>query len=233
MKWIAKFLSGALVGAIGIYFYLGSPEPVMVVASSPTVVAPVPLPPPVPISAPAEPKASAIDAPASRPPTAPSLAPTAVTASDVVVSLESQLLIPVAGVDANALKDTFNEARGAELHHEAIDIPAHKGTAVLAVADGTIVKLFNSKAGGLTVYQFDASENYSFYYAHLDRYAANVKEGLSLKRGDLIGYVGTSGNADPETPHLHFAMFALEPEKQWWKDNPINPYPLLGGTARP
>lgn len=235
MKWITTFLSGALVGAIGIYVYsgIGSPKPVEVVASRSTVMAPAL--PCVPTAAAAEPKASAIDTPVSEPPTAPPLAATAtaVTTSDVAVPLANQLLIPVAGIQANALKDTFNEARGSERHHEAIDILAPKGTQVLAVADGIIAKLFNSKPGGLTVYQFDASEKFAYYYAHLDRYAADVKEGVSLKRGDLVGYVGTSGNADPKTPHLHFAMFALGPEKQWWKGSPINPYPLLGGTTRP
>jgi murein DD-endopeptidase MepM/ murein hydrolase activator NlpD len=144
-----------------------------------------------------------------------------------------QLLIPVAGIHASALEDTFNDARGTERRHKAIDILAPKGTQVFAVADGTIVKLFNSKPGGLTVYQFDTSEKFAYYYAHLDRYAADLKEGMALKRGDLVGYVGASGNADPDTPHLHFAIFALGPEKQWWKGSPINPFPLLGGTARP
>jgi murein DD-endopeptidase MepM/ murein hydrolase activator NlpD len=145
----------------------------------------------------------------------------------------AQLLIPVAGISASQLNDTFNQARGAERRHEALDIPAPKGTQVLAVADGKIVKLFDSKPGGLTVYQFDTSEKFAYYYAHLDRYAAGIKEGTTLKRGDLIGYVGTTGNADPATPHLHFAIFALSPDKQWWKGSPINPYPLLGGAVRP
>jgi murein DD-endopeptidase MepM/ murein hydrolase activator NlpD len=149
------------------------------------------------------------------------------------VPVADQLLIPVAGVKASALKDTFNDARGSERRHEAIDIQAPQGTQVFAVADGKIAKLFNSKPGGLTVYQFDTSERFAYYYAHLDRYAADLKEGMTLKRGDLVGYVGTSGNADPNTPHLHFATFELGPQKQWWKGSPINPYPLLGGTLRP
>jgi peptidoglycan LD-endopeptidase LytH len=235
MKWVATFLSGALFGAIGIYVLTdpGAPVPVAVAASSSTIVAPAL--PRAPIAASAEPETGAIETPVSEPPAALPLAPTpaAVTTSDVALPLANQLLIPVAGIHASALRDTYNEARGLERHHEAIDILAPKGTQVLAVADGTVAKLFNSKPGGLTVYQFDTSETFAYYYAHLDRYAANVKEGMSLKRGDLVGYVGTSGNADPGTPHLHFAMFALGAEKQWWKGSPINPYTLLGGTARP
>lgn len=161
------------------------------------------------------------------------LASAPVSLSAAAVPVADQLLIPVAGISVSALKDTFNEARSPERRHEAIDILAPKGTPVLAVADGKIAKLFNSKPGGLTIYQFDTSERFAYYYAHLDRYAADVKEGMTLKRGDLVGYVGTSGNADSKTPHLHFAIFALGPEKQWWKGSPINPYPLLGGTVRP
>lgn len=140
----------------------------------------------------------------------------------------SSLLIPVAGIKADQLRDTFSQPRGAERVHEALDIPAPVGTPVYAVADGRIAKLFNSKPGGLTIYQFDPTEKYSYYYAHLDHYAAALKEGQQVKRGDLIGYVGATGNADPAAPHLHFAMFELGPEKNWWQGKPVNPYPLLG-----
>ena len=217
MKWIITFLGGALVGALGIYIYSGidSPKPMAVDAS------------PTPVMAPA----LAIVPVAAVPPMAP--APVPVPASEAAVPVADQLLIPVAGIQASALRDTFNEARGSERRHEAIDILAPKGTQVFAVADGKIAKLFNSKPGGLTIYQFDTSERFAYYYAHLDRYAADVKEGMMLKRGDMVGYVGTSGNADPQTPHLHFATFELGPQKQWWKGSPINPYPLMGGTSRP
>jgi len=140
----------------------------------------------------------------------------------------TSLLIPVAGVKSSQIQDTFNQPRGSERMHEALDIIAPIGTPVYAVADGKIAKLFNSKPGGLTIYQFDPSEKYSYYYAHLDHYATALKEGQQVKRGDLIGYVGTTGNADPAAPHLHFAMFELGPEKNWWQGKPINPYPLLG-----
>lgn len=140
----------------------------------------------------------------------------------------TSLLIPVAGVKSAQIQDTYSQPRGSERMHEALDILAPVGTPVYAVADGKIAKLFNSKPGGLTIYQFDPSEKYSYYYAHLDHYASSLKEGQQVKRGDLIGYVGATGNADPAAPHLHFAMFELGPEKNWWQGKPVNPYPLLG-----
>jgi murein DD-endopeptidase MepM/ murein hydrolase activator NlpD len=136
------------------------------------------------------------------------------------------LLIPVAGIQASQLSDTFTDTRRGG-RHEAIDIMAPRGTPVVAADDGTVVKLFKSVPGGLTVYEFDASATFAFYYAHLDGYAAGVVEGKHLKRGDLIGYVGSTGNASAAAPHLHFAVFVLGPDKRWWKGTAINPYPLL------
>lgn len=133
------------------------------------------------------------------------------------------LIVPVAGVAPSALIDTYTQSRG-ERSHEAIDIMAPRGTPVHAVDDGKLVKLFNSKPGGLTVYQFDPEGNLAYYYAHLDRYAPGLREGMQLRRGDLIGYVGVTGNSAPDAPHLHFAVFRLGPEQQWWKGEPVNPY---------
>jgi len=141
------------------------------------------------------------------------------------------LVIPVAGIAPEALVDTYNQARGGR-KHEAIDIMAPRGTPVHAVDDGKLVKLFTSVPGGLTIYQFDPAGRLAYYYAHLDRYAEGVKEGMQLRRGDLIGYVGFTGNASPEGPHLHFAVFQLGPEKQWWKGEPVNPYPMLKAAER-
>ncbi|WP_218575953.1 M23 family metallopeptidase [Pseudomonas tumuqii] len=137
------------------------------------------------------------------------------------------LLIPVTGITAAQLHDTFDDQRGSERSHEALDIMAPLQTPVVAVDDGKVVKLFNSVPGGLTVYQYDASGTFAYYYAHLDSYAVGLEEGQELKRGDLIGYVGATGNADPLAPHLHFAIFLLGPEKQWWIGTAINPYPLF------
>ncbi|MDM0010563.1 M23 family metallopeptidase [Variovorax sp. J22G73] len=134
--------------------------------------------------------------------------------------------MPVDGVHPSVLQDTFADGR-TEGPHEALDIMAARGTPVRAVDDGTLAKLFHSVPGGLTVYQFDPTGQLSYYYAHLDRYADGLHEGMALKRGDLIGYVGSTGNASPSAPHLHFAVFRLGPEKHWWQGSPINPYPAL------
>jgi peptidoglycan LD-endopeptidase LytH len=136
------------------------------------------------------------------------------------------LIVPVVGVTKRNLADTYDERRGSHLH-EALDIPAPRGTPVVAAGDGRVVKLFRSVAGGLTVYQFDPSERFAYYYAHLDHYAQGLSEGTMLTRGDTIGAVGTTGDAPPGSPHLHFAVFRLGPEKRWWKGSPINPFPLL------
>lgn len=145
---------------------------------------------------------------------------------------EVLLSMPLATVDPTQLTDQFGDARGEGRGHEAIDIAAPLGTPVLAVDAGTVVKLFTSVRGGLTVYQFDTRGELAYYYAHLDAYAEGLAEGQVLVRGDLIGYVGSTGNANPAAPHLHFAVFQLGPEKLWWKGTAINPYPLLGGHAK-
>jgi murein DD-endopeptidase MepM/ murein hydrolase activator NlpD len=135
--------------------------------------------------------------------------------------------LPIVGLQAKDIQDTFSQLRDGTRQHEATDILAPRGTPVLAVDAGTIKKLFNSKPGGLTVYQFDPAAVYCYYYAHLDRYRENLKEGMTVNRGDLIGYVGTTGNAPANTPHLHFAIFKVGPEKRWWEGRAINPYPFL------
>jgi murein DD-endopeptidase MepM/ murein hydrolase activator NlpD len=137
-----------------------------------------------------------------------------------------RLSLPVNGVRVDQLVATFDEARG-DRPHEAIDIMAPRGTPVLATEDGRIAKLFWSKAGGHTIYQFDATERYVYYYAHLDRYADGMAEGQAVTRGQTIGYVGTTGNAKADAPHLHFAIFLLTPEKRWWDGAALDPYPVL------
>jgi murein DD-endopeptidase MepM/ murein hydrolase activator NlpD len=140
-----------------------------------------------------------------------------------------RLIIPVKGVRPEDLRDHFNEMRGGH-RHEAIDIMAPRGTPVLAADRGAVAKLFLSKPGGLTVYQFDDSQTYCYYYAHLDHYAPGLKEGTLLRKGDVLGYVGSSGNASPDSPHLHFAIFRLGPERRWYEGTAINPYWLLTGS---
>ena len=132
---------------------------------------------------------------------------------------------PVRGHEA-ALRDNFDERRG-NSPHEALDIMAPRGTPVVAVDDGKIAKLFKSKPGGLTVYQYDPAEKLAYYYAHLDRYAPDIKQGAKVKRGQVIGYVGSTGNAPAHAPHLHFTIFRLGPKREWWKGDAVDPYPYL------
>jgi murein DD-endopeptidase MepM/ murein hydrolase activator NlpD len=131
---------------------------------------------------------------------------------------------PIRGLTLADLRESFYEARDAH-SHEAIDILEPLGTPVHAVVSGTIRKLFLSKAGGNTIYQFDEAGVYCHYYAHLDRYQTGLREGMRVERGSVIGFVGSTGNA--RTPHLHFAIFKLGPERQWWKGTAIDPYPGL------
>ncbi len=138
------------------------------------------------------------------------------------------LTMPVEGIDPSTIHDSFDEMRGGDTRrHDALDILAPRGTNVVATDDGTVKKLFTSVAGGLTVYQYDPDQRYCYYYAHLDAYAMGLHEGQILKRGDLIGYVGTTGNAPKDTPHLHFAVIRLDPDRRWWTGTAIDPYPLL------
>src|SRR5687767_1135933 len=154
-------------------------------------------------------------------------APVSPTEAGEIVALRARdLKLPVDEVDSKDLRNTFSEARGSRTH-EALDILAPRGTKVRAVENGRIQKLFTSKAGGLTIYQFDPTETFTYYYAHLDRYEDGLRESQMVKRGDVIGYVGSTGNASPDAPHLHFAIFRLGPEKQWWKGEPINPFLVL------
>ena len=156
---------------------------------------------------------------------APADAPAVPSVGDLDRLRTRALLLPVQGYDLHQLRDNFAEKRGGRVH-EAIDMAAARGTPVLAVDDGVVKKLFTSAAGGLTVYEFDPDASYAYYYAHLDRYAEGLREGQAVKKGQRLGYVGTSGNAPPNTPHLHFTIFKLFPSKRWWEGTPINPYPL-------
>jgi murein DD-endopeptidase MepM/ murein hydrolase activator NlpD len=148
------------------------------------------------------------------------------TEPDLIV-LQRELAIPVAGVLASGLYDTFGELRGGTRQHEALDILAPRGTPVLSAANGRVLKLFDSKPGGLMVYAADSSERFILMYGHLDAYAPGLAEGQKLTRGQQIGVVGTSGNAPPGTPHLHFAIARSANVNEWWKGAPVNPFPLL------
>lgn len=171
-------------------------------------------------------------APAPRPGAPPALPSAGALRADYRTLAAKRLTIPVSGVMSAHLTNTYGDDRaGGARRHGALDIMAPRGTPVVATEDGRVEKLFTSDAGGLTIYQFDPSRTYSYYYAHLDRYADGLAEGQAVKRGQVIGYVGFTGNASPEGPHLHFAIFKLGPEKRWHEGVPLNPFPVLGGTA--
>ncbi len=147
---------------------------------------------------------------------------------DAIQELRARhLLIPIDGVRPADLRDSFAEARDQTREHEALDILAPRNTPVRAVENGTIAKLFSSKAGGLTIYEFDPSTTYAYYYAHLQRYADGLQEHAAVTRGQIIGYVGTTGNAPPNTPHLHFAIFVLTADKHWWQGTAVDPFLVL------
>jgi len=145
---------------------------------------------------------------------------------DVRELVDRDLEIPVEGVGPNELVRSFADKRDGR-HHEAIDILAPRSTPVKAVEGGTIARLFFSQAGGTTVYQFDPSGRYCYYYAHLEGYAPGLKEGDAVRKGQVLGYVGTSGNAPKNTPHLHFAVFRLTADRHWWEGTALDPYDIL------
>ena len=150
------------------------------------------------------------------------------TIADSVSELRTRhLFIPIEGVESSDLRDSFGDARDHTRQHEALDIPAPRNTPVRAVEGGTIAKLFLSKPGGNTIYQFDPTNMYVYYYAHLERYATGLREGDAVSAGQIIGYVGTSGNAPPDRPHLHLAIFRLTADKHWWQGTPVNPFDVL------
>jgi murein DD-endopeptidase MepM/ murein hydrolase activator NlpD len=145
---------------------------------------------------------------------------------DPIGELRSRRLrLPIADANVEAMAGDFAEKRAAGRRaHEAADILAPRNTPIHAVEDGVIAKLFTSRAGGTTIYQFDPSQRFCYYYAHLERYAAGLAEGQHVSQGEVIGYVGTSGNAPANTPHLHFAIFELNANRHWWEGTPLDPY---------
>ena len=147
---------------------------------------------------------------------------------DELSALAASLVVPVAGVTPAELHSSFTASRGGGTRqHNALDIPAPRGTPVISATAGRVLRLYNSKAGGIMVYATDPTERFILMYGHLDHYAAGMKDGMPLARGQTIGYVGTTGNAPPNVPHLHFAISRTTDVKRWWTGTPIDPAPLL------
>ena len=190
----------------------------------------------------------ATTATASAPAAAPAATSTKVSGGDVAqasapaVSIADAALLahvgslyfPVAGMDSTRLDDSYDAARdGGVRRHNAIDIMAPRGSAVLAVQDGRVLKLSSNPKGGITVYATDLEDQFVYYYAHLDRYHARMYNGKPLMRGDTIGYVGTTGNSPPNLPHLHFQIMRMPADKRSYSTGaPVNPFPLLRTTAQ-
>lgn len=151
---------------------------------------------------------------------------------DLAVLLRAKrLMVPVAGIAPERIPDTFTARRGQRIH-SALDIMAPRGTPVLSADAGKVFKVRSNTLGGLTVYTLDAQERFVYYYAHLDRYADGLAEGQALQPGDVIGYVGTSGNAPPNAPHLHFQLLLYRGNGRWWDGDPLNPRPFLARAGR-
>jgi murein DD-endopeptidase MepM/ murein hydrolase activator NlpD len=147
--------------------------------------------------------------------------------SDVEALRDRRLLIPVQGVTAGRLRDSYRDARSGGRVHDAIDIHAPRGTPVLAVTDGEVLKLHHGARGGRALYLLDDDGRTRYYFAHLDGYADGIREGVRVERGDVIGYVGDTGNAAPGDYHLHFAIAILSSRSRWWEGRNLNPYDVL------
>jgi murein DD-endopeptidase MepM/ murein hydrolase activator NlpD len=210
---LVAFCAGVLVDwALRTY---GPPQPV----DAPTLIAPATPEARMKPGTETDTSQSADDASAVPGASRPKPAPAATSGS---VSLR----LPIENMDLDAVKGSFYEARAGH-RHEAVDILAPRNTPVHAVQAGKIARLFYSKQGGITVYQFDPSGRLCYYYAHLQRYADDLHEGDPVSQGQIIGYVGTTGNAPANTPHLHFAVFEVGDEGRWWQGKAIDPFPLL------
>lgn len=230
------FAAGALCLVVAMWA-AGVVKPASTPAAAPTLPVSTSLPgPPVPaptvsdFSSPELPREPLPSVPAAAAGDADRIAPDRLAPDHAggVPDRPHNLIVPVKGVEVSHLVDNFNDARNGH-KHEALDIPAARGTPVVAAAEGNVVKLFTSKQGGLTVYQFDNSGTWCYYYAHLDHYAPALREGMLLRKGDVLGFVGTTGDAPPNAPHLHFAIFRLGPDKKWWQGTAIDPFPILRG----
>lgn len=184
-------------------------------AATDTLTAPGPTPAPIALGP--TPKTGATSG-SSAPPVVP---------ADIEALRAQAPIIPVAGVQAKNLIDSFDDMRGGTRRHNALDIMAQRNTPVLAATSGTILKMHDSVAGGLSIYESDPTSRFVIMYGHLDSYRPGLKEGASVKRGEILGFVGSTGNASPLAPHLHFQIMRNDNMKEWWKGTPLNPFPVF------
>ena len=137
------------------------------------------------------------------------------------------LLVPVQGAAIGRIEDSFDAPRDGGRRHDAVDIFAPRGTPVLAATDGLVLRVGTNALGGNVIWTTDSGGSFAFYYAHLDRYARGIRQGDWVARGTVIGYVGTTGNAPADVPHLHFQLMRITDLKRWWNGTPLNPVPFL------
>ncbi len=221
-------------------WYRNTPSPVASPAAEATTASPLPSPAPSPtiVSSPApEPTASVEPSASASPVDDPFVKGGNLDAGDnseikennntAVVTPSGTLMIPVVGIKREDLRDTFDDARSEGRVHDAIDIIAAGGTPVVAAIDGKIIKFFDSEKGGVTIYQLGPDEHTVYYYAHLQRRANDLQEGVLVKQGTLLGFVGDTGNAGPGNYHLHFAIWTIAEPKHFYDGTNLNPYPLL------
>jgi len=173
---------------------------------------------------------------AERPAARSADAPKMVSAEKVIERVQPAqpmrgLIVPVRGLSNADLSDNWGAARSEGRRHQGIDIMAPHGAPVVAAADGEIARLWDSELGGVTIYQTDESGELIYYYAHLDARADDLQEGDRVRQGDVIGYVGATGNAT--TPHLHFEIQRVSDVVRWWRGDAINPYPYLASGQAP
>lgn len=219
VKYLVSFLIGCVIGASSLFLWLQTTGRLTITAAEPAMAgADDPLPThPVGVPLPSGPQTGL-------PTTAQSSGPRRSVSAVRYPSVDA-VAIPVAGKRREDLTDHFLDRRGGDRVHHAIDIMAARGTPVVAVVDGRVRKLHLSVPGGITLYQTDPAQEWIYYYAHLDAYAAGIVEGKTVRRGEVIGYVGSTGNAGD--PHLHFGISRLPPTKEWWKGEPVNPFSIL------
>lgn len=231
------FALRSALGRIVMFVALGCAQDEVAPAAKPAVATPVPIVDMSPSAErprlPAETPVVGPEPVASTPPRpVPSRGASVIGTGDIAILRAKGLIVPVTGVRAAQLVGSFGDARGTR-GHEAMDIGAPRGTPVLAADEGTVLKLFTSRGGGLTIYVADATKRFIYYYAHLDAYAPALAEGQAVAKGQQIGTVGTTGNAPPNTPHLHFAILRNDDMTRWWTGTPIDPFPFLRSTAAP
>lgn len=203
---VVLFLTIVAIVWIAISFRISPLVPALELPATAPVAVGTPLPPPLPIEAPTP------------------------MSSNFVGTVN--LIVPVAGVKPEQLLDTFADARSEGRSHDAIDIIAPAETPVLAATNGKIIKLFQSERGGTTIYQLSADQKLIFYYAHLSHYAAGLTEDSQVRQGEVIAYVGDTGNAGAGNYHLHFSIATVSDPKRYWEGTNINPYPLLQNRPR-